>query len=84
MNESDSGHLGFLARIPVPLKIWLGTVAEINLCIFSMICDNFDAFNTKLTILMIFNTNLLHYLQSATRPVEDLKVCDNDSVNVSS
>jgi len=49
-----------------------------------MICDNFDAFNTKLTILMIFDTNLLHYLQSATRPVEDLNVSDNNSINVSS
>jgi len=84
LNESDSGHLGFLARIPVPLKIWLGTVAEIYLCIFSMICANFGAFNTKHTILMIFDTNLLHYLQSATRPVQDLKVFDNNSINVSS
>ena len=59
MNESDSDHLGFLARIPVPLKIGLGTVAEINL--LSMICANFGAFITKPTILMIFDTNLLHY-----------------------
>jgi len=61
LNESDSGHLGFLARIPVQRKIWLGTVAEINSCIFSMICANFGAFTTKPTIVLIFDTNLLHY-----------------------
>ena len=44
------GHLGFLVVIPVPQKFWLGTVAVFNLCILSMICAKFGAFNPKPTI----------------------------------